>query len=163
VFIPLQSTNKPMTTPSTVPQQGNVDIFDQGPTFTSPPPLSLKQPLISQVRDSFVSRILNTQRAIIYLVTKYGFIRLYDLESGVCLYMNCISGETIFVTAELEATSGIIGVKKRGQVLSVSVDEQAMVPYILNVLNNTELTVKLARTGQYSEAAKSLPTLQGCV
>ena len=88
--------------------------------------------------------------------------------------MNRISGETIFVTAELEATSGIIGVNKRGQVLSVSVDEQAMVPYILNVLNNTELAVKLASranlpgaddlyvqqynqlfaTGQYSEAAK---------
>ena len=99
------------------------------------------------------------------------------------LYMNRISGETIFVTAELEATSGIIGVNKRGQVLSVSVDEQAMVPYILNVLNNTELAVKLASranlpgaddlyvqrynqlfaTGQYSEAAKSLLTLQECV
>jgi clathrin heavy chain len=87
---------------------------------------------------------------------------------------NRISGENIFITAELEATSGIIGVNKRGQVLSVGVDEQAMVPYILNVLNNTELAVKLASranlpsaddlyvqqynqlfaTGQYSEAAK---------
>ena len=87
---------------------------------------------------------VSKKHGIIYLVTKYGFIHLYDLESGVCLYMNRVSGETIFVTAELEATSGIIGVNKRGQVLSVSVDEQTMVPYILNVLNNTELAVKLA-------------------
>ena len=121
-----------------------------------------------------VAMQVSKKHGIIYLVTKYGFIHLYDLESGVCLYMNRISGETIFVTAELEATSGIIGVNKRGQVLSVSVDEQAMVPYILNVLNNTELAIKLASranlpgaddlyvqqynqlfaTGQYSEAAK---------
>lgn len=117
---------------------------------------------------------VSKKHGIIYLVTKYGFIHLYDLESGVCLYMNRISGETIFVTAELEATNGIIGVNKRGQVLSVSVDEQTMVPYILNVLNNTELAVKIASranlpgaddlyvqqynqlfaSGQYGEAAK---------
>jgi len=87
-----------------------------------------------------VAMQVSQKHDIIYLVTKYGFIHLYDLESGVCLYMNRISGETIFVTAELEVMSGIIGVNKRGQVLSVSVDE---VPCILNVLNNTELAVKL--------------------
>ena len=121
-----------------------------------------------------VAMQVSKKHGIIYLVTKYGFIHIYDLESGVCLYMNRISGETIFVTAELEATSGIIGVNKRGQVLSVSIDEQTMVPYILNVLNNTDLAVKLASranlpgaddlyvwqynqqfaAGQYAEAAK---------
>ena len=50
--------------------------------------------------------------------------------------MDRISGETIFVTAELEATGGIVGVNKRGQVPSVSIDEQTMVPCMLNVLNN---------------------------
>lgn len=53
---------------------------------------------------------------MIYLITKYGYIHLYDLESGVCIYMNRISAETIFVTAPHEATSGIIGVNKKGQV-----------------------------------------------
>lgn len=127
-----------------------------------------------------VAMQVSKKHGIIYLVTKYGFIHLYDLESGVCLYMNRISGETIFVTAELEATSGIIGVNKRGQVLSVSVDEQAMVPYILNVLNNTELAIKLVSRAnlpgaddlyvqQYNQLdniqkrRKSLPTLRGCV
>jgi len=35
-------------------------------------------------------------------------IHLYDLDSGACVYMNRISGETIFVIAEHEATNGII-------------------------------------------------------
>jgi hypothetical protein len=88
--------------------------------------------------------------------------------------MNRISGDTIFVTAEHEATNGIIGVNKKGQVLSVSIDEQTIIPYILSTLNNTELAFKLASranlpgaddlyikqyqqlfsSGQYSEAAK---------
>lgn len=53
---------------------------------------------------------------IIYLITKYGYIHLYDLETGTCIYMNRISGDTIFVTAPYEATSGIIGVNRKGQV-----------------------------------------------
>ena len=130
------------------------------------------------VNDFPVAMQVSKTHGIIYLVTKYGFIHLYDLETGVCIYMNRISGETIFVTAEHEATGGIIGVNKKGQVLSVSVDEQTVVPYILNTLNNTELAFKLASranlpgaddlyvqryqqliaTGQYSEAAKVAAT-----
>jgi clathrin heavy chain len=121
-----------------------------------------------------VAMQVSKKHGIIYLVTKYGFIHLYDLESGTCIYMNRISGETVFVTAEHEATSGIIGVNKKGQVLSVNVDEQTMVPYILTVLNNVELAFKMAsranlpgaddlyikqyqqlfQTGQFGEAAK---------
>ncbi|KAL9713749.1 Clathrin heavy chain [Leucoagaricus gongylophorus] len=121
-----------------------------------------------------VAMQVSRKHGIIYLVTKYGFIHLYDLETGACVYMNRISGETIFVTAEHEATHGIIGVNKKGQVLSVSVDEKTVIPYILQSLNNTELAFKLASranlpgaddlyikqyqqlfaAGQYGEAAK---------
>ncbi|EPQ56784.1 hypothetical protein GLOTRDRAFT_21533, partial [Gloeophyllum trabeum ATCC 11539] len=91
-----------------------------------------------------VAMQVSKKHGIVYLVTKYGFIHLYDLETGACIYMNRISGETIFVTAEMEATNGIIGVNKKGQVLSVNVDDQTVVPYILTILNNTELAFKLA-------------------
>ena len=91
-----------------------------------------------------VAMQVSKRHGIVYLVTKYGFIHLYDLESGACIYMNRISGETIFVTAEHEASNGIIGVNKKGQVLSVDVDENTIVPYILATLNNTELAFKLA-------------------
>ncbi|KAF6756119.1 hypothetical protein DFP72DRAFT_846886 [Ephemerocybe angulata] len=87
---------------------------------------------------------ISKKHGIIYMVSKYGFIHLYDLETGACVYMNRISGETIFVTAEHEATNDIIGVNKKGQVLSVNVDEQTTIPYILNTLANTELAFKLA-------------------
>jgi len=50
------------------------------------------------------------------VVTKYGYIHMYDLETAVCIFMNRISADTIFVTAPHEASSGLIGVNRKGQV-----------------------------------------------
>lgn len=58
----------------------------------------------------------SSKHDIIYLITKYGYVHLYDLETATCIYMNRISGDTIFVTAPHETTSGIIGVNRKGQV-----------------------------------------------
>ena len=57
---------------------------------------------------------VSAKNDVIYLITKFGYIHLYDLETGTCIYM--IGGETIFVTAVHEASSGIIGVNLKGQV-----------------------------------------------
>jgi clathrin heavy chain len=81
---------------------------------------------------------------IVYLVTKYGFIHLYDLETGACIYMNRISSETIFITAPDSASEGVVGVNRKGQVLAVSVDEATIIPYLLQNPGNTQLAVKLA-------------------
>jgi clathrin heavy chain len=114
---------------------------------------SLSDPPLSRKLSTFTSRLkLQTVSVAMqvlkkHLVTKYGFIHLYDLESGACVYMDRISGETIFVTAEHKAMNGIIGVNKKGQVLSVNVDEKTIIPYILTTFNNTELAFKLACRG----------------
>ena len=67
---------------------------------------------------------------IVYLITKYGYVHLYDIETGTLIYQNRISADTIFVTAQHDASNGIIGVNRRGQVLSVSMDEETVIPYI---------------------------------
>jgi clathrin heavy chain len=108
-----------------------VDVF-------FPPEATNDFPVAMQVSKRF---------GIVYLVTKYGFIHLYDLETGACIYMNRISGETMFVTCEHRSTSGIVGINRKGQVLSVTVDEDVMIPYVLSTLNNVELAIRLASRG----------------
>lgn len=81
---------------------------------------------------------------VFYLITKYGYIHIYDVDTGTCLFMNRISADTIFVTAPHESTSGIIGVNRKGQVLSVTIDDENIVPYVTNTLNNQELAYKIA-------------------
>ncbi|KAG9509753.1 Clathrin heavy chain 1, partial [Fragariocoptes setiger] len=121
-----------------------------------------------------VSMQISSKYNIVYLITKYGYVHLYDVESGACIYMNRISSDTIFVTAPHEATSGIVGVNKKGQVLSVSVDEDNIISYIATKLANPDMALRLAarcnlpgaddlfirrfevlfQNGQYAEAAK---------
>ncbi|KAL2176067.1 uncharacterized protein P884DRAFT_226974 [Thermothelomyces heterothallicus CBS 202.75] len=80
---------------------------------------------------------------IIYLITKYGFIHLYDLETGTCIFMNRISGETIFTACGDKESTGVLGINRKGQVLFVSADENTIVPYVLES-HGTDLALKLA-------------------
>ena len=117
---------------------------------------------------------MSPKHGVVYLITKYGYVHLYDIETGVCIYMNRISAETIFVTAPHEPANGIIGVNRKGQVLSVSLDEENIINYINSNLQNPDLALRFAvrnnlsgadelfirkfntcfGNGQYSDAAK---------
>ena len=107
------------------------------------------------------------------MITNDGFVHLYDIETGFCIYINRISTETIFVTAHHEQTSGIIGVNLKGQVLSVSIDEDNIINYIYSNIHQAlalrfavrndlggadELFIQKFNTcfanGQYYDAAK---------
>ncbi|XP_010225508.1 PREDICTED: clathrin heavy chain 2-like, partial [Tinamus guttatus] len=117
-------------------------------------PATGNQPFVKKAVDVFfppeaqtdfpVAMQIGIKHGVIYLITKYGYIHMYDLESGVCIYMNRISADTIFVTAPHEPTSGIIGVNKKGQVLSVCVEEDNIVNYATNVLQNPDLGLRMA-------------------
>eukprot|EP01119_Soliformovum_irregulare_P023468 TRINITY_DN818_c0_g1_i1.p1 TRINITY_DN818_c0_g1~~TRINITY_DN818_c0_g1_i1.p1 ORF type:complete len:1708 (+),score=626.33 TRINITY_DN818_c0_g1_i1:60-5183(+) len=130
-----------------------------------PPEAAADFPVAMQVSDKY---------GIIYLVTKFGYIHLFDLESGTLIYRNRISSETIFVTALHQQTGGIVGVDRKGRLLLVTVDDDVIVPYISTTLNNYELAIRLAsranlrgaedlftnqftrlfQMGQYKEAAQ---------
>lgn len=69
------------------------------------------------VNDFPVAMQVSQKYSIIYLVTKYGFIHLYDLESGTCIFMNRISSETIFITASDSESAGIVVSNPPGGIL----------------------------------------------
>ena len=126
------------------------------------------------VNDFPVAMQVSQKYSVIYMITKYGFIHLYDLETATCIFMNRISSDTIFTTAPDSTSSGIIGVNRKGQVLSVSVDEATVVQYLLQNPANGTIALKMASNaglpgadnlyaqqfeqafaaGQYQEAAK---------
>ena len=91
-----------------------------------------------------VAMQVSQRYSIIYLVTKYGFIHLYDLETAACIFMNRISSETIFTSLVDSNSSGIICINRKGQVLSVSVDDNNIIRYLLQDPGNELLASKLA-------------------
>ncbi|KAL8349464.1 hypothetical protein RB598_005038 [Gaeumannomyces tritici] len=96
------------------------------------------------VNDFPVALQVSQKYGVIYLVTKYGFIHLYDLETGACIFMNRISSETIFTTCPDSESTGIVGINRKGQVLFVTIDDTTMVSYLLQNPANTELAIKMA-------------------
>ncbi|EPE29243.1 Clathrin heavy-chain terminal [Glarea lozoyensis ATCC 20868] len=96
------------------------------------------------VNDFPVAMQVSQKYSIIYLVTKYGFIHLYDLETGTCIFMNRISSETIFITTADSQSEGLVGINRKGQVLAVAVDETTIINYLLQNPANSGLAVKLA-------------------
>ncbi|KAI1805980.1 clathrin heavy chain [Daldinia bambusicola] len=109
-------------------QKKAVDIF-------FPPEATNDFPVAMQVSQKY---------GIVYMVTKYGFIHLYDLETGSTIFMNRISSETIFTTCADSESTGILGINRKGQVLFVSVDESTMIDYLLQNPANTEIAIKMA-------------------
>ena len=80
---------------------------------------------------------------VVYVITKYGYVHVYEVESGRLILAERISGETIFVTAEHRATGGLIGVNRRGQVLSVGLDGRRIVSF-LQQRGEAEVALRLA-------------------
>lgn len=147
------------------PPSGNTAFSKKAVDVFFPPEAQNDFPVAMQV---------SPKHGVVYLITKYGYVHLYDIETGVCIYMNRISAETIFVTAPHEPSNGIIGVNRKGQVLSVSLDEENIINYINSNLQNPDLALRFAvrnnlsgadelfirkfntcfGNGQYSDAAK---------
>ncbi|KAJ5617670.1 hypothetical protein N7537_002784 [Penicillium hordei] len=96
------------------------------------------------VNDFPVAMQVSSKYDVVYLVTKYGFIHLYDLETGTCIFMNRISSETIFTTSPDSEGAGLVGVNRKGQVLAVSVDESNIIQYLMENPAMSGLAVKLA-------------------
>ncbi|KAI0312351.1 hypothetical protein OF83DRAFT_1087072 [Amylostereum chailletii] len=106
-----------------------------------------------------VAMQVSKKHGIVYLATKYGFIHLYDLESGACIYMNRISGDAIFTTTEHEASNSILCVNRKGQLLSVSVNEQTMFSEAAKVAANSPRGILC--TDQIIESFKQAPAPPG--
>ncbi|XP_061189992.1 clathrin heavy chain 2-like [Saccostrea echinata] len=77
-----------------------------------------------------VSLHVSPENGLLFLITKYGYLYLCDLESSVCLCSTRISTSIIFCSTLNSTTQGILGVTRDGQVISVDVDKDDLVTYV---------------------------------
>ncbi|KAK0417358.1 hypothetical protein QR680_012963 [Steinernema hermaphroditum] len=127
---------------------GKLHIIEVGTPATGNNAFQKKQVDVyfpSEAQSDFpVAMQASAKHGLVYLVTKYGYVHLYDIETGTCIFMNRISSDTVFITTEYTLTGGIMGVNRKGQVLSVSINEQTMIPYVTQNLQNPDLALRLA-------------------
>eukprot|EP00299_Pterocystis_sp_00344_P020124 c9905_g1_i1.p1 GENE.c9905_g1_i1~~c9905_g1_i1.p1 ORF type:complete len:1692 (-),score=393.52 c9905_g1_i1:99-5132(-) len=101
-------------------------------------------PADAQASDFPFNLQVSDKYGVVFIITKMGYIYLFDVDSGAQIYMNRISAEPIFLTVLHTGSSGVLGVNRKGQLLHVSIDPNTLVPYCTNTLNNYELGIKLA-------------------
>eukprot|EP00181_Compsopogon_caeruleus_P004586 CAMPEP_0184684602 /NCGR_PEP_ID=MMETSP0312-20130426/15903_1 /TAXON_ID=31354 /ORGANISM="Compsopogon coeruleus, Strain SAG 36.94" /LENGTH=1737 /DNA_ID=CAMNT_0027137941 /DNA_START=95 /DNA_END=5308 /DNA_ORIENTATION=+ len=108
-----------------------------------------------EIGDDFPVAIqVSSKYSIVYLITRQGYLHLYDIESATALYMNRISDVSVFASAPRSSTGGLLGVNRRGQVLAVEINTQAVVPYVMQKLRDVELATRLASRNGFPGAEK---------
>ncbi len=114
-----------------------------GPAFRLQPQ---NIPMPAEAPNDFpVTMQTSTKYDIIFMVTKMGYLFMFDIHTGRALYRARISQDTVFVATPQSSTGGVLGVTiKKGQVLQVQVNEATLVPYIMNTLKDANLAIALA-------------------
>jgi len=92
-----------------------------------------------------VSLAIDQKHETALMITKMGYAYMFDIHTGKTFYRAKVTQETIFVTCADDITGAIYGITvRRGSVLRFQFNEQAVVPYILNTLRDSDLALKLA-------------------
>ena len=92
-----------------------------------------------------VSLAIDQKDEVAFLLTKMGYAYMFDLHSGKTMYRAKVTQDTVFVTCPQDATGAIFGITvRKGSVFRLQLNGQALVPYIVSTLRDTDLALKLA-------------------
>jgi clathrin heavy chain len=84
------------------------------------------------------------RHGMVYMISKMGYLYLFDIFSGKPIYRARITTDTVFATTEHTASGGILGITRKGQLLHISLNDNFLVPYIVGQLRDQELAIAIA-------------------
>jgi clathrin heavy chain len=107
-------------------------------------PASIPIPPDAQA-DFPVSLAIDQKHEIAIMITKMGYAYMFDIHTGKTFYRAKVTQDTIFVTCAEDSSGAVFGVTvRKGAVLRFQLNGQALVPYILNTLRDSDLALKMA-------------------
>ena len=96
-------------------------------------------PVVMQVVENY---------GLIFLITNAGFLYIYELTKLALIFRCKISDDSCIASARNSKTGGIYVINKKGKLISVNVDNNNLLPYIMNYGKNIDdvsgLSLKLA-------------------
>lgn len=113
-----------------------------GPGFRAAP-----QPIpvaADAVNDFPVTMNASKKYNMVFMISRMGYLFVFDIITGKPIYRSRITQDVIFVTAEHSPSGGILGITRKGQVLLVTINEANLVPFILGQLKDQQLALDLA-------------------
>lgn len=98
-----------------------------------------------EASDFPVAMLPDNKYGSVFIITKQGFLLLYELQSGKRIFGEKISHHTMFASVENTDDGGIVTVDQSGRVAELSIDPAKVVKYITAVLKDLEFGVQMAR------------------
>ena len=90
-----------------------------------------------------VLMVTSKKNDIIYMISKMGYIHLFDIHSGKFIFMAIITTDKTFAATEFTSTGGIMGITRKGSVIHVAINEANLVPYIVSTLHDQQLAIEV--------------------
>jgi clathrin heavy chain len=92
-----------------------------------------------------VSLVVDAKNDLAFLLSKMGFVYMFDIHSGKTMFRTRITQETMFVTCAQESTGAVFGITVRtGRVYRIALNGPNLIPYIVNTLRDNDLAIKVA-------------------
>jgi len=92
-----------------------------------------------------VSLIVAAKDEIAYLLTKMGYVYMFDIQTGKTMYRAKVTADTIFATCPQESTGAVFGITvRKGQVFRIQLNGPSLIPYITSTLRDNDLAIKVA-------------------
>lgn len=108
------------------------------------PPTNIPVPA-DAATDFPVSLAVDQKDEVAFLLSKMGYLYLFDLHTGKPLYRGRVTQDTIFCTCSQESSGAVFGITvRKGSLLRFQLNGQALVPYITSTLRDNDLAIKLA-------------------
>eukprot|EP01053_Blabericola_migrator_P007732 Blabericola_migrator_1__7731@NODE_394_length_8993_cov_144_363433_g314_i0_p1_GENE_NODE_394_length_8993_cov_144_363433_g314_i0NODE_394_length_8993_cov_144_363433_g314_i0_p1_ORF_typecomplete_len1756_score408_30Clathrin/PF00637_20/57Clathrin/PF00637_20/2_3e12Clathrin/PF00637_20/6_6e16Clathrin/PF00637_20/5_7e13Clathrin/PF00637_20/1_2e25Clathrin/PF00637_20/5e09Clathrin/PF00637_20/2_9e15Clathrin/PF00637_20/4_9e13Clathrin_H_link/PF13838_6/1_7e16Clathrin_H_link/PF13838_6/7_5e03TPR_7/PF13176_6/0_6TPR_7/PF len=128
--------------------EGRPTPFKAACEFTYPP---------EHAGDFPIATSISLRHGVVMAATKAGFVMIFDTKTGTRLACERVSHESVFLCNANRRSGGVYLVNKKGALLSVTVNEATIIPYVqANCSDGVQLAASLARRHGYSAADEIL-------
>lgn len=108
----------------------------------------------TEIRDGdfVVSMTPDPKHGLLFALTKQGFLYLFDVHSGKQIFAKQVSQTAMFLSCPHTDSGGVVTLDRNGRVCLFAADENNLVPYINNTINDYDLGVRTAHRYNLSGA-----------
>lgn len=93
--------------------------------------------------------ILSEKYGLLYIITKSAFVYIYELISCEQIFKAKLKDDSVFLVAKNTINDGLLAITKGGSLMGGIIDEQSLIPTIMNsnIANSKNLAFEIA--GRY--------------
>ena len=102
--------------------------------------------------DFVVNMLPDNKHGMLFLLTKSGYLIIHECQSGKQIFSRQVTQGTFFISGSHSENGGVVAADTSGRTVQFSIDEDNLVPYVTNTLNEMQLGVQLAKRFNLSGA-----------